>query len=135
MKRLLSVALIILTSLMLFSCSKLTMEKLEKKLEKEDFDVEIEEDEMTLRYFRIDIEEIYNLEFEGKITAVLTADGTYKDSSGEYDCEFMGVQFENEKDAKKYYERMLKEVGEDYLVLEGDLVVYSNLDKALRLYF
>lgn len=134
MKRLLSVALIILTSLMLFSCSKLTMKSLEEKLEKEEFEIEIEDGEMALRYLRLDIEEQYNLEFEGEILEHLFATGHFKDSSGEYDCEFEAIEFENEKDAKKYYNRMLKEVGEKFVKIEGTLVVRSSLDRALKLF-
>lgn len=135
MKRLLSVVLIILTSLMLFSCSKLTMKSLEEKLKKEEFEIEIEDSEMALRYLRLDIEEQYNLEFEGEILERLFATGHFKDSSGEYDyVEFEAIEFENEKDAKKYYNRMIKEVGEKFVKIEGTLVVRSNLDRALKLY-
>lgn len=135
MKRLLSVALIILTSLMLFSCSKLTMKSLEEKLKKEEFEIEIEDGEMALRYLRLDIEEQYNLEFEGEILEHLFATGHFKDSSGEYDgVIFEAIEFENENDAKKYYDIMLKEVGKKFVKIEGTLVVRSSLDRALKLF-
>jgi hypothetical protein len=134
MKKILAIALVILTSLMLFSCSKVTMEKLEKKLKEENFEVTVEEDELELKYLLIYVEEQYNLEFDEDILVYLEADGAYEDSSGHYDCQFYAYEFESENDAKKMYDRLVKEVGKDFVKRDGTLVIRSTLDRALKFY-